>query len=113
MPGSCTAGLAEAPTGRFLGAWCAPGKGVGKVNLIPALVYPAAEGGEAEATIDSTPMIRRLEGEREGRAVVPPDPAVASGRGKQSCLARSAGAEVCEAPLRLARHEGTLTLDAA
>ena len=47
------------------------------VDLLPVLVFPDAAGGAGEACIDSTPLIRRLEAEYEGRSVIPPDPAVA------------------------------------
>lgn len=48
-----------------------------QVALLPVLVYPDAQGGPAEAAIDSTPLIRRLEREFAGREVVPPRPALA------------------------------------
>ena len=44
-----------------------------KVRLMPVLVFP----DEGRAEVDSTPLIRELEGRYEGRAVVPPDPALA------------------------------------
>lgn len=47
------------------------------VALIPILVYPDRDGGSGEAAIDSTPLIRRLESEMEGRSVIPSDPAMA------------------------------------
>ena len=47
------------------------------VALIPVLVVPAEGGGEPSAMIDSTFQIARLEKERAGRSVVPPDPAIA------------------------------------
>ncbi len=47
-----------------------------KVRLLPTFYLPGATG-ELEAVVDSTPIIRRLEAEHEGRAVVPADPALA------------------------------------
>ena len=47
------------------------------VRLIPVLVFPGPEGRYDEAAVDSTPLIRRLEREHEGRSVIPPDPALA------------------------------------
>src|SRR5262245_41073341 len=47
-----------------------------KVALLPQLVLPGADGAP-ESTFDSTPLIRRLERMSEGRAAVPPDPALA------------------------------------
>ena len=47
-----------------------------KVELLPTFYFPA-EDGELEAVVDSTPIIRRLEAEVIGRAVVPTDPALA------------------------------------
>ncbi len=46
-----------------------------KVELLPTFYLPNA-GGALEAVVDSTPIIRRLEKEHAGRAVVPPDPAL-------------------------------------
>ncbi|MDX1384083.1 MAG: glutathione S-transferase, partial [Thermoanaerobaculia bacterium] len=46
------------------------------VRLIPVLIF-AYEDGSSDAMIDSTPQIRRLEEEYEGRSVVPSDPALA------------------------------------
>ena len=48
-----------------------------KVELMPILVFPGEDGSYSEAAIDSTPLIRRLESEYEGRSVVPSDPVVA------------------------------------
>ena len=48
-----------------------------KVVLLPMLVFPSSGGGEPEVGLDSTPLIRRLERDFGGRAVVPPDPAIA------------------------------------
>ena len=47
------------------------------VALMPILVFPGEEGADATAMIDSTPMIRRLEGLYSERSVIPPDPAIA------------------------------------
>ena len=47
-----------------------------KVELLPTFYFPA-EDGELEAVVDSTPIIRRLEADVIGRAVVPTDPALA------------------------------------
>jgi glutathione S-transferase len=47
------------------------------VRLIPVLVFPGPEGRYEEAAVDSTPLIRRLEREYEGRTVIPPDPVLA------------------------------------
>ena len=47
------------------------------VGLIPVLYFPDADGGYPQAAIDSTPLIRRLEREFPGRAVVPPSPVLA------------------------------------
>ena len=47
-----------------------------KVELLPQLVARAASG-ELEALTDSTPLIRALEREYAGRAVIPADPVVA------------------------------------
>ncbi len=47
-----------------------------KVRLLPTFYLPNAEG-ELEAVVDSTPLIRRFEGEFEGRSVIPSDPATA------------------------------------
>jgi glutathione S-transferase len=47
------------------------------VALMPVLVFPGAPGagGAAdEAAIDTTPIIRRLEGMQDGRSVIPTDP---------------------------------------
>ncbi len=46
-----------------------------KVELLPTFYLPDADGA-LQAVVDSTPIIRRLEGEYRGRAVVPPDPAL-------------------------------------
>jgi glutathione S-transferase len=47
-----------------------------KVQLLPTFYLPN-EQGEMEAVVDSSPIIRRLEREVEGRSVLPSDPAVA------------------------------------
>jgi glutathione S-transferase len=47
------------------------------VALMPVLVFPDAEGAPAEAAIDTTPLIRRLEALQSGRSVLPDDPVVA------------------------------------
>ena len=51
------------------------------VRIVPVIVFPDAEGrcdgGRGEAMVDSSPQIMRLEGEYEGRSVVPSDPALA------------------------------------
>jgi glutathione S-transferase len=47
-----------------------------KVQLLPTF-YLANERGELEAVVDSSPIIRRLEAEIEGRSVIPHDPAIA------------------------------------
>jgi len=49
---------------------------VAKVRLLPTFYLPNAEG-EIEAVVDSTPLIRRFEGEFEGRSVIPSDPVTA------------------------------------
>ncbi|MCC6921163.1 MAG: glutathione S-transferase family protein [Alphaproteobacteria bacterium] len=47
-----------------------------KVDLLPTFYFPSGSGAH-EAVVDSTPIIRRLEAMQAGRAVVPPDPALA------------------------------------
>jgi len=47
-----------------------------KVKLIPVF-YFADKSGELTATVDSTPIIRRLEDEYAGRSVIPEDPVAA------------------------------------
>jgi len=47
------------------------------VALIPVLVFPGRDGAPAEAAIDSTPLVRRLDAEVPARRVTPPDPALA------------------------------------
>jgi len=47
------------------------------VSLIPVLVFPDPNGAPEEVGIDTTPLIRRLEGSEPGRNVLPDDPAMA------------------------------------
>src|SRR5882724_6019485 len=47
-----------------------------RVALLPQLILRGADGAP-EAAIDSTPLIRRLEGLYAARAVIPPDPVMA------------------------------------
>ena len=47
-----------------------------KVGLIPVLYFKDGKG-EFSAEVDSTPIIRRLEAEYPGRAIIPADPALA------------------------------------
>jgi glutathione S-transferase len=47
-----------------------------KVPLLPTFYLPGPNG-ELEAVTDSTPIIRRLENEFEGRSVIPSDPVIA------------------------------------
>jgi glutathione S-transferase len=47
-----------------------------KVQLLPTFFLPGPTG-ELEAVVDSSPLIRRLEAERQGRDVIPSDPVVA------------------------------------
>src|SRR5579871_29381 len=47
-----------------------------KVQLLPTFYFPTADGG-LEAVVDSSPIIRRLERDHEGRSLIPPDPALA------------------------------------
>ncbi|MBI1188550.1 MAG: glutathione S-transferase [Alphaproteobacteria bacterium] len=46
-----------------------------KVKLLPTFFFPHADGG-LDAVVDSTPIIRRLEGEHPGRAALPEDPVI-------------------------------------
>jgi glutathione S-transferase len=46
-----------------------------RVSLLPTFYVPGADGA-LEAITDSTPIIRRLEAEHEGRSALPGDPAV-------------------------------------
>jgi glutathione S-transferase len=48
-----------------------------KVQLLPQLVGPTGPGGALEARVDSTPLLRALESEYAGRAVIPADPVIA------------------------------------
>jgi len=47
-----------------------------KVGLLPTFYLPDG-AGDLQAVTDSTPIIRRLEREHEGRSVIPSDPALA------------------------------------
>jgi hypothetical protein len=47
------------------------------VQLLPVLVFPGESGAPDAAAIDSTPLIRRLEGEYSERSVRPADPVLA------------------------------------
>ncbi len=47
-----------------------------RVPILPQLILRGPDGA-AEAVVDSTPLIRRLESMYAGRAVIPPDPAMA------------------------------------
>jgi len=47
-----------------------------KVQLLPTVYLPGPRG-EMEALVDSTPIIRRLEAENDGRPVVPHEPVAA------------------------------------
>ena len=47
-----------------------------KPVLLPTFLLPDESTGEMKAVCDSTPIIRRLEQEVEGRNVIPPDPAM-------------------------------------
>ncbi len=47
-----------------------------KVPLLPTVYFRGADGAR-EAAVDTTPIIRRLEVMREGRSVIPADPALA------------------------------------
>lgn len=47
-----------------------------KVALLPTFYLPDGHGG-TQAVVDSTPLIRRLEADHPGRAVLPSDPALA------------------------------------
>jgi hypothetical protein len=48
------------------------------VAIIPVIAYPNDAGdGYDDVTVDSSPQIMRLEGEYDGRSVVPTDPALA------------------------------------
>ena len=46
-----------------------------KVDLLPTFYLPDAQG-ELQAVVDSTPILRRLEREIDGRSLLPPDPAI-------------------------------------
>lgn len=47
-----------------------------KVQLLPTFFFKD-DAGELEAVVDSTPIIRRLESEYDGRSCIPDDPALA------------------------------------
>ena len=47
-----------------------------KPQLLPTFYFAGADGS-IEAVVDSTPLIRRFEREYAGRAITPPDPAIA------------------------------------
>ncbi|MCE9523457.1 MAG: glutathione S-transferase [Alphaproteobacteria bacterium] len=53
-----------------------PGLPQAKVRLLPTFYLPNAQG-ELEAIVDSTPIIRRLEQDFEGRSVLPTNPVIA------------------------------------
>jgi len=53
-----------------------PGLPEPKVKLLPTFYLPDAEG-KIEAVVDSTPIIRRLERDFQGRSVLPEDPVLA------------------------------------
>src|SRR5437879_6670619 len=63
-------------------AWVLPGSPESRglpeprVALLPRLILPGDDGA-LEARVDSTPLIRVLEGSHRGRSVVPPDPVMA------------------------------------
>ncbi|MEZ6029866.1 MAG: glutathione S-transferase [Hyphomonadaceae bacterium] len=46
------------------------------VKLLPTFYFPAADG-KLRAVVDSTPIIRRLEKEHQGRSTLPADPVLA------------------------------------
>ena len=45
-----------------------------KVRLLPTFFFPDGEDGALVPVTDSTPIIRRLEAEHDGRSVIPHDP---------------------------------------
>ncbi|MEH6474874.1 MAG: glutathione S-transferase family protein [Sneathiella sp.] len=47
-----------------------------KVALLPTFFFES-ENGDVEAAVDSTPIIRRLEGTHQGRSVIPKNPVLA------------------------------------
>ena len=47
-----------------------------KISLLPTFLLPD-EAGDLQAVCDSTPIIRRLEAEVQGRSAIPTDPALA------------------------------------
>ena len=63
--------------------WADPGeeldkRGIAKpkVALLPTFIFEG-EDGSPQATVDSTPIIRKLEDSHSGRSVIPEDPALA------------------------------------
>lgn len=51
-----------------------PGYPEPKVRLLPTFFFPDGEDGALVSVTDSTPILRRLEEEYEGRSVIPTDP---------------------------------------
>ncbi|MEO0551426.1 MAG: glutathione S-transferase N-terminal domain-containing protein [Pseudomonadota bacterium] len=45
-----------------------------KVRLLPTFFFPDGEDGALIPTTDSTPIVRRLEGDYSGRSIIPADP---------------------------------------
>ena len=64
------------PTSMSMPAFRRDGLGAAKVGLLPTFYWPDPSG-TLIASVDSTPIIRRLEREHEGRSVLPSDPVVA------------------------------------
>lgn len=61
---------------QVMGGGAKDGLPVPKVRLLPTFYLRDGEG-ELQAVVDSTPIIRRLEGMALGRSVIPEDPALA------------------------------------